>query len=330
LAVLPQNQMERILEGELKAEGVDVRWRHRLAHVEHHDNGAEVTVNKLVMDGVGYAVAHTEYVVGRSDHFVVPFVIGADGHKSLVRRQLPIEFEALGEADHFAVFEFKTDYDFKNEVRVVLDEESTNVLWPLPDGYCRWSFQLPRYRMGDDDREKEEDSFEIVGPGRFPIMTQAFLEKRLRTRAPWFRGSIGDIRWRIIVRFEHRLAASFGSDHIWLAGDAAHLAGPVGVQSMNLGLCEAVDLANTMHALVKGNAPDEPLNEFNARRLAEWRFLLGAGGTLKAADKADAWVSGIADRLLPCLPASGDDLANMLAQLHLEMPPLNQAAVAAN
>lgn len=327
LAVLPQNQLERILEGELKEQGVNVHWRHRLAHVEPHEKGAAVTVNKLVMDGVGYAVAHTEYVVGRSDHFEVPFVIGADGHKSLVRRQLPIDFESFGEADHFAVFEFKTDFDFNNEVRVVLDEESTSVLWPLPGGHCRWSFQLPRYRIGDDDREKEDAGFEIVGPGRFPILTHAFLEKMLRNRAPWFGGSIGELRWRIIVRFEHRLAASFGSNQVWLAGDSAHLTGPVGIQSMNIGLREAVDLGTTMHDVIRGEAARESLNDYNKRWSAEWRFLLGAAGALKAGDKADPWVSGVADRLLPCLPASGDKLADLLAQLHLEMPPLNPATV---
>ncbi len=329
LAVLPQNQAERLLENALKAAGAEVRWRHRLAYVDAHKGGAEVTVNKLVMDGIGYAVAHTEYVVGRSDHFVVPFVIGADGHMSLVRRQLPVEFSPIGEAEHFAVFEFQSDHDFKNEVRLVLDDESTNVLWPLPDGYCRWSFQLPRYRMGDDEREKEDTSFEIVGPGQFPILTREFLEKRLRNRAPWFSKSIGNIRWRVIVRFERRLAGSFGSQHIWLAGDAAHLAGPVGVQSMNIGLREAVDLSAAVHDQIRGNASQEQLNEYNTKRLAEWQSMLGMKGSLKSDGQADPWVSGIADRLLPCLPASGDDLTRLLHQLHLEMPLSNQSGVTA-
>jgi len=329
LAVLPQNQVEQILENALKAEGVSVRWNHRLAYVEPAQDGALVAVNKLVMDGIGYGVAHTEYVVGRSDQFVVPFVVGADGHMSLVRRQLPVEFESVGVTDHFAVFEFESDYDFKNEVRLVLDDESTNVLWPLPDGHCRWSFELPRYRMGDDEREKDEANYEIVGPGRFPILTREFLENRLRKRAPWFRGSIGHIRWRILVRFERRLAASFGSQHTWLAGDAAHLAGPVGVQSMNIGLREAVELTTTLGDMLRGNTPRESLSEYNTNRLAEWRLLLGAGGSLKTDGKADPWVSSIADRLLPCLPASGDDLAQLVSQLHLELPQSKKVGVTA-
>lgn len=181
---------------------------------------------------------------------------------------------------------------------------------------------MPGYKTDDDEREKEDTNFEIVGPGRFPMLTRGFLEKMPKERAPWFSGKIRHIRWKIVVRFERRLAESFGSQSIWLAGDAAHLAGPVGVQSMNIGMREAVDLTRTMEEVLRNTAPRELLNRYNADRVAEWRFMLGSEGFLKASDKTDRWVSGIADRLLPCLPASGNDLAELASQLHLEMPRL--------
>ena len=62
-------------------------------------------------------------------------------------------------------------------------------------------------------------------------------------RATWFRGRIDQINWRIMVRFERRLAKSFGQNRVWLAGDAGHLTGPAGMHSMNVGLREALDLA---------------------------------------------------------------------------------------
>jgi len=107
-------------------------------------------------------------------------------------------------------------------------------------------------------------------------------------------------------------------------------AGPVGIQSMNIGMREAIDLASTMADLLKGTAPREPLNEYNAKQLAEWRLHLGSCGSLKTDGKTDPWVSGIADRLLPCLTASGDDLARLVAQLHLEMPQSNQVGATAS
>jgi 2-polyprenyl-6-methoxyphenol hydroxylase-like FAD-dependent oxidoreductase len=40
-------------------------------------------------------------------------VIGADGHRSLVRQQLELDFPEVGKAQHFSIFEFTTDFDFE-------------------------------------------------------------------------------------------------------------------------------------------------------------------------------------------------------------------------
>jgi hypothetical protein len=39
-----------------------------------------------------HAVAHTQWMVAKSTSVEVPFVIGADRHRSAVRRELDIEF----------------------------------------------------------------------------------------------------------------------------------------------------------------------------------------------------------------------------------------------
>ena len=51
-------------------------------------------------------------------------------------------------------------------------------------------------------------------------------------------------RWdSTLALFEQRLTRSFGKGGVWLAGDAAHQAAPIGVHSMNSGLVEARELA---------------------------------------------------------------------------------------
>ena len=67
-----------------------------------------MTVDHLVKETVGYAVAHTEWTIGKTVRMDVPLVIGADGHRSTVRRRLGIDFEPAGQTQHFAVFECKT------------------------------------------------------------------------------------------------------------------------------------------------------------------------------------------------------------------------------
>jgi hypothetical protein len=51
--------------------------------------------------------------------------------------------------------------------------------------------------------------------------------------------AVKDVAWSMAIRFERRLARSLGGGPVWIVGDAAHVAPPVAVQSMNRGLVEA-------------------------------------------------------------------------------------------
>lgn len=119
------------------------------------------------------------------------------------------------------------------------------------------------------------------------------------------------------MRFEKRLATSFGSGRMWLAGDAAHLTGPAGVQSMNLGMAEARDFTNIMAGILRGGESLAELDLCSQRWTAEWRRLLGIGSSLVASASADPWLAACAPRLLSCLPGHGDELVNLANQLGL-------------
>ncbi len=196
------------------------------------------------------------------------YVLGCDGHGSWVRRMLRVGFPEVGRPQYFAIFEFHTNADLGNEMRVAFSHGTTNVLWPLPDGFCRWSFELPDYSSRDAHREKDRAAVQVM-TGDYPILNEQRLAEFLKERAPWFEGSIGEITWKIVVRFERRLASEFGRGRIWLAGDAAHLTGPAGVQSMNAGFAEAAELA----AAIAGSEP-EALSAYGRRSLENWNRLL--------------------------------------------------------
>ena len=63
----------------------------------------------------------------------------------------------------------------------------------------------------------------------------------------------------------------------------------------------------------------ETLETYGRERLAEWSFLLGRRGGLRPRAGASELVARNAARLLPCLPAIGDDLPPLAAQLGLEV-----------
>lgn len=315
-AVLRQETLEAMLEDALKAIGVHVLWNNELSDLESYSDGNRVTVDHLVKETVGYAVAHTEWTIGKTVRLDVPLVIGADGHRSTVRRRLGIDFEPAGQTQHFAVFECKTDADLGNEMKVVFADGTTNVLWPMHDGRCRWSFQLLDHAAPEQTRTKDRLS-EQLGTGEYPVLSEESFQHFLKERAPWFDASIETILWRIVVRFERRMANCFGRDRIWLAGDAGHVTGPVGMQSMNVGLREAGELAGIVTAILKQGESPTRLEEYNRGRLQEWNGLLNLQDNFRPGDTASPWVRQFADQILSCLPASGADLAALAGQLGL-------------
>jgi 2-polyprenyl-6-methoxyphenol hydroxylase-like FAD-dependent oxidoreductase len=125
----------------------------------------------------------------------------------------------------------------------------------------------------------------------------------LAERAPWFEGSIETLEWRKIVRFERRLADRFGQGRVWLAGDSAHLTGPGGVQSMNVGIREAEMLARGIMDVKRGRVGVHALETYNEERITEWQRLLGVEPF--PARPADTWLDEHLDELLPSLPFSG-------------------------
>jgi 2-polyprenyl-6-methoxyphenol hydroxylase-like FAD-dependent oxidoreductase len=317
LLALPQSGLENLLAQRLAAKGVRIHWSHRLAGLEPRGDSVTATVHKLAKESAGYAVARTEWAIDETLAFRAGFVVGADGHRSLVRRALALSFDELAPSQVFAIFEC----DARNagdEMRLVLDKGSVSALWPLPGGRARWSLELLAPEVSAEDRFKSRLTT-MLGERFFPHLDEAATRALVRGRAAWFEKGAPEIGWSIEVRFERRLASAFGRGRVWLAGDAAHLTGPAGMQSMNAGLGEAKELASRISRIRRGEAGLDLLDAYGRERLAEWRFLLGRSGGLRAGSSTPPFLAQNAARLLPCLPATGPDLAPLAAQLGLEV-----------
>jgi 3-(3-hydroxy-phenyl)propionate hydroxylase len=242
-------------------------------------------------------------------------VIGADGYDSAVRRMAGFEMAEHGRAEIFSVYEVEATGELPAEVRVILDPDLTSVYWPLEEGRCRWGFQI------------QDASGHDASMARF--------EQLIAARAPWWTARPTQIYWSTLALFEWRLARSFGKGGVWLAGDAAHQAAPVGVHSMNSGLVEARELAARISRIQHAGGAPSLLDEFATEAHEQWQFLLGAatpsressaagtqaGRALRALPGADPWVRQTGARILACIPASGDDLEPLLEQIGLTAAP---------
>lgn len=318
LLVVGQDHLEDTLIKPLEAAKVPIRWNHRLAGLKQTENAVEVDLERLMEGMSGYAMARLEWQVDKELSTKADFVVGADGHFSMVRRKLGIEFPKVAKTQSFAVFEFQTDFKHDGKAHVVFGDEGTNILWPLPNGYCRWGFEIDENEAEAYSRDKDR-LFVQVGSHGYHVLEGDMLEAMIRERAPWFDGSIERFRWRMIVRFEKRLADSFGRDRVWLAGDAGHLAPPIGMQSMNIGIAEGHDLGNRLADVLEGKADLKSLEDYGRDRETEWRSLLGLDTVVEPKGNTDAFLSEHAAKLQSCLPASGGTLADYAKVLNMNL-----------
>jgi len=318
LLILPQSAFEEVLEQRLRKAGISVDWQHRFAGVQEHADGVIADVEELGGTGTGYIVPHWETVVKRRIPLRARYVIGADGHGSLVRHRLGIASTRVAGPHFFAAYEFEADAPPEPEVRVVLDDSTTNVLWPLAANKCRWTFQLVKTAGGIEFPEKDRRPVRFAQP-QVDEELREYVELVVRQRASWFSAGVKRITWCTDVAFEHRVANHFGRGHGWLAGDAAHQTGPVGVQSMNVGLAEAAALVGAIKKTLREHALTAPLEAYDQERQEEWRRLLGLAGGLKTRAQTDPWVAERRERMLPCLPAGAADLGRLATQLQLDV-----------
>jgi 2-polyprenyl-6-methoxyphenol hydroxylase-like FAD-dependent oxidoreductase len=306
LLVVRQSALERAAEDALRRRGLDVLWGHRLQSLAVDGAGLTAEIATLDQVATGYPVARTEWMVARTETLHPVYVIGADGYDSAVRRMSGLEMEETGGGHVFSVYEIEASGELPGEARVILDPDVTSVYWPLEPGRCRFGFEI---RHADDHA---------------PSMPR--LEELVAARAPWCAARPTKIYWSTLAVFESRLARRFGRGSVWLAGDAAHLAGPVGVHSMNSGLIEARELAARMAVILREGGASSQLDEFATAMHDTWRAFLGrsapAAHGVSALPGADPWVRQHAARIIACLPASGSDLEPLLAQLRLRAEPV--------
>jgi len=211
---------------------VDVRFAHRVDEVSQSAEGVEV----LVTTSSG-----TERIAGS-------WLIGTDGGRSTVRKSLGIEFEGETYPERFLVcgttFDFRSAIPDLCSVHYIADADEWVTLLEIPD---MWRFITPVH--SDTDEE---------------ALSDAFIESRLQGFVP--RGTRYDIQVRAIYRAHQRVAATYRKGRAFLAGDAAHLNNPIGGMGLNGGLHDALDLAERLARVCRGEATPERLDGYERKR----------------------------------------------------------------
>jgi NADPH-dependent dioxygenase len=292
---LPQNVLRKALEHAVTTLGVKLTYGWRLTSFEQGSDRVHARfVRRKRTSGL-----ETPGIPGSDElHVESEFLIGADGHQSTVREALGSAMVDVAASQTFAFFDVPRPSPSGENAELVLGARS-GAIYPLHGGTTRYSFELD-------------------APALTPLGS-AELETLLALHMPWHATAVGNVEWSGVRTFRKAHAERLGQGRVWLAGDACHLTSPLGAQSLNVGLREARDLADGVRECLDGRHIEHLTTGYAEQRRLEWRRLLGLGFAPTLGRSVPAWASAHTAALISCLPAAGDDLDDLLAQLDITL-----------
>ena len=199
------------------------------------------TLTKISQDADGVTAVFDDGGVSRAR-----YAVGADGIHSIVREHAGIGFQGGVYDESFALADVRLAGDVPvDEVILFWAKAGLTVVAPLPGG-------IHRIVAPVTDAPEEP--------------TAPFVQQILDERGPGAgRIVVTDVVWGSRFRIHHRVADTYRAGRLLLAGDAAHVHSPAGGQGMNLGIQDAVALADALGEVLTGGA-DSVLDEYSAAR----------------------------------------------------------------
>ena len=249
-AELPHRVSQKFVEQTLRRHAqalpsVEVRYGWTLEHF--HDDGQAVSATVRPTEGGAAQTVNARYLVG------------ADGARGLVRRQLGIEWggvtgiqrEFMG-GKMFAIYlrapGFLSVLRHPKAWMYVAVNHQRRAFMASVDGISEYAFHAA-LKPGEDAENWTEDDARRV----FAETVGADLEIEILSMGTWLAG--------------HALVAQgFQKGRVFIAGDAAHLFTPTGGLGYNTAVEDAVNLAWKLASVIRGGAPEGLLGSYEVER----------------------------------------------------------------
>jgi 3-(3-hydroxy-phenyl)propionate hydroxylase len=220
------------------ADDFDVRFAHGVTAIRQSADAVEVEV----CSSAG------------QERLSAAYVVGCDGGHSTVRRCAAIAFDGFTYPEKFIKIATTFDFGTVNSDLVYRNYFSDPEEWcnlfkvrgESPGGLWRAIFPL----------QADEDDDVALSRQRIEQRLQKFFPKA---------GSY-EIEYVNIYSVSQRVAANFRKGRILLAGDSAHVNNPIGGMGMNGGIHDAVNLAEKLSLVMRGESGEELLDLYDRQR----------------------------------------------------------------
>ncbi|MFE9449339.1 FAD-dependent monooxygenase [Streptomyces sp. NPDC006739] len=257
LLVLPQYEVEKVLERRAKEAGVDFRYE------------TEVTGLSQDADGVTVEVRGAE---GVTRTLRAAYVVGADGMRSAVRGAVGLPFPGRSVIRSVVLADVRLAEKPDTLLTVNAVGDAFAFLAPFGDGY---------YRVIGWHRSRDVPDGEPVDLAEVKEITRLALGRDF---------GMHDARWMSRFHSGERQAPAYRVGRVFLAGDAAHVHTPAGGQGMNTGLQDAANLSWKLAAVAAGHAGPALLDSYQAERHPVGRAVLrSSGGIVRLAMAKRPW-----------------------------------------
>ncbi len=181
------------------------------------------------------------------------WLVGCDGGRSIVRQALAVSFEGFTWPERFNIVTTTRDLEQAMGFRLrnyCAHPERWVALMKVPGEQFEglWRCVFPA-KTGESDED---------------VMSDAWINARFAECLPGA-GSV-EVVHRNMYHVHQRVAGAFYQGRIALAGDSAHINNPIGGMGMNSGFQDGLNLADKLHEIWRGAAPEPLLARYDRQR----------------------------------------------------------------
>ncbi|OZF03221.1 FAD-dependent monooxygenase [Rhodococcoides fascians] len=190
------------------------------------------------------AVDNAAVVLDSGERLDAQYVVGADGGRSVVRRESRIDFVGPDATRSSLIADVSVTEELPTAGKI--DERGVHGLHAMGDGTVRVVLTEKELQRGT------EPSLDDLRRGLVEVFGTDF--------------GVHSPTWLSRFTDATRQAASYRKGRILLAGDAAHVHSPTGGQGIGLGLQDAVNLGWKLAQVVRGTSSDALLDTYHSER----------------------------------------------------------------